>query len=302
MTTSPGSTGPSPALAAGTYRLGDVEVPRIGYGAMQLPGPGVMGPPRDRDEALAVLREAYDLGVRHVDTAQFYGPEVANELLREAYAPHGAWPKDLVVVTKVGAYRDDAGAWLHDLNPASLQRQVRENLETLGRDRVDVVNLRLEGAGDGHSPAATEPITPQVEALAALVEEGIVGHVGLSVATLDQLAEAQAVTPVACVQNFYNLVDRHDEELLAATREQGIAYVPFFPLGGFTPLQAAGLDQVAARLGATPMQVAQAWLLQRSDNLLLISGTSSTAHLRENVAAGSLVLDDEAVAALDALA
>ena len=283
------------ALPGGSYHLGDLEVPRVGFGAMQLAGPGVFGPPKDRDAAIAVLREVVELGIRHIDTADFYGPYVTNELIREALHPY---PADLHIVTKVGARRDDSGAWLHAREPAELTQQVHDNLDHLGLDVLDVVNLRV-GGQDSAEPG---PIAEKVEALAALQQQGLIRHIGLSTVDADQLAEAQAITPVVCVQNFYNIAHREDERLLRLTAEQGIAYVPYFPLGGFSPLQSDGLHAVAARLGATPMAVALVWLLQRSPNMLLIPGTSSVEHLRDNVAGAGLDLPPDAVAELDALA
>jgi pyridoxine 4-dehydrogenase len=281
-------------LAGGTYRVADLEFTRVGYGAMQLAGPGVFGPPKDRDEAIAVLRTAVELGIRHIDTADFYGPHVTNELIREALAPY---PPDLNIVTKVGARRDERGGWPHARTPAELRAQVHDNLRRLGVDALDVVNLRVGGV------EAPEPgsIAEQFEALARLRQQGLIRHLGLSTVTADQLAEAQTIAPVVCVQNLYNLARRGDDPLVDLTAEQGIAYVPYFPLGGFSPLQSDALERVAARLGATPMAVALAWLLRRSPNILLIPGTSSVAHLRENVAAATLELPPDAAADLDAI-
>jgi len=277
-----------------TYRVGDLDLTRVGYGAMQLAGPGVFGPPKDRDAAIAVLRAAVELGIRHIDTADFYGPYVTNELIREALAPY---PDDLHIVTKVGARRDDTGGWLHARTPAELTAQVHDNLRRLGLDALDVVNLRVGGT------EAPEPgsIAEQFAALAQLRERGLIRHLGLSTVTADQLAEAQAIAPVVCVQNLYNLARREDDDLVDLTARQGIAYVPYFPLGGFSPLQSHALDAVAKRLDATPMAVALAWLLRRSPNILLIPGTSSVAHLRENVASAALDLPADAVAELDAI-
>jgi aryl-alcohol dehydrogenase-like predicted oxidoreductase len=278
----------------GTFPLGDLTVPRIGYGAMQLAGPGVFGPPHDRDEAIAVLRTAVELGIRHIDTADFYGPIVTNEIIREALAPY---PEDLVIVTKVGARRDAEGGWPHARTPAELRQQVHDNLDHLGLEVIDVVNLRVGGL-DAPEPGS---IAEMFEALAELREQGLIKHLGLSTVTAEQLAEAQQIAPVACVQNFYNLAHRADDELVDITAAQGIAFVPYFPLGGFSPLQVGALDAVAARLGATPLAVAQAWLLQRSPNMLLIPGTSSVAHLRENVEGAQLELPADVVAELDAI-
>ena len=283
------------SLPGGTFLLGDLEVTRMGYGAMQLAGPHVFGPPKDRDEAVAVLREVVELGINHIDTSDYYGPFVTNEIIREALAPY---PEGLVIVTKVGARRDDEGGWPHAREPHELKQQVHDNLERLGLEAMDVVNLRMGGFQD------PEPgtVAPQVEALAELQQEGLVRHIGISTVNAEQVAEAQTIAPIACVQNFYNIAHRDDDDLVDALAEQGIAYVPYFPLGGFTPLQSDGLNGVAARLGATPMSVALAWLLQRSPNILLIPGTSSREHLRENVAGAALELPEDAVAELDALA
>ncbi len=288
MTTTTSSLG-------GSFHLADRTVPRIGYGAMRLPGPGVMGPPEDHDEAVAVLRTALELGVRHIDTAEFYGPRVANELIREALSPY---PDDLVIVTKVGSRRDDAGHWLPKRDRAELQAQVRDNLTTLGLDVLDVVNVRVGGQD---APVAGS-IAEQVEAVAELQQQGLVRHIGVSTVNADQVAEAQSIAPVVCVQNLYNVANRDDDPLIDALAAEGIAYVPYFPLGGFSPLQTDELGRVADRLGSSPLQVAQAWLLQRSPNVLLIPGTSSVAHLRENVAAADLQLPPDAVQELDAIA
>jgi aryl-alcohol dehydrogenase-like predicted oxidoreductase len=281
-------------LPGGTYRVADLDFTRVGYGAMQLAGPGVFGAPTDRDEALAVLRAAVDLGIRHIDTADFYGPRVTNELIREALAPY---PSDLHIVTKVGARRDERGGWPHARTPAELRAQVHDNLRNLGLDVLDVVNLRVGGV------EAPEPgsIAEQFEALAQLRQQGLIRHLGLSTVTAEQLAEAQSIAPVVCVQNLYNVARRGDDALVDLTAAQGIAYVPYFPLGGFSPLQSEALELVAARLGATPMAVALAWLLRRSPNMLLIPGTASVAHLRENVAAATLELPPDAMADLDAI-
>ena len=285
------------ALPGGTYQLGDLPVSRVGLGAMQLAGPGVFGPPADRGQAVAVLREAVGLGVTHIDTADFYGPFVTNEIIREALAPY---PADVHIVTKVGAVRDDAGGWVQQQTAAALREQVHSNLRNLKLDALDVVNLRVGGGSDGHSPVPGS-IAERFAVLAGLRDQGLIRHLGLSTVDADQLAEAQAIAPVVCVQNFYNLARRDDDALVELTARQGIAYVPYFPLGGFTPLQSDVLGSVAARLGASQQAVALAWLLRRSPNMLVIPGTSSVAHLRENVASGSLSLDDAAVAELDSI-
>jgi pyridoxine 4-dehydrogenase len=278
----------------GTLRLADdLVLSRMGFGAMQLAGPGVFGPPRDRDQAVAVLREAVENGVTHIDTSDFYGPVVVNELIREALRPY---PADLRIVTKVGARRGADGSWRPSLEPADLKAQVRENLAHLGVDAIDVVNLRLSAHGTGEEPVA-EPFG----ALAELQKEGLIRHLGLSEASDTQLTEAQAIAPVVTVQNLYNVADRRDDAMVDRCAAEGIAYAAYFPLGGFTPLQSAALDGVAARLGASPQQVALAWLLRRSPTMVLIPGTSSLAHLRENIAAAGLVLPPEAVAELDTI-
>jgi pyridoxine 4-dehydrogenase len=265
---------------------------------MQLAGPGVFGPPKDRDEAIAVLRAAVELGITNIDTADFYGPHVTNEIIREALAPY---PDDVHIVTKVGARRDSAGAWIHTHTPAELRAEVHDNLRRLKLDAMDVVNLRVAGGGATGSLPAPGPIAEQFEALAELRSQGLIRHLGLSTVTAEQLAQAQQIAPVVCVQNFYNIARREDDPLVDLTASQGIAFVPYFPLGGFSPLQSDTLGTVAERLGVTPMAVALAWLLQRSPNLLLIPGTSSVAHLRANVASASLELDAATVAELDAI-
>jgi aryl-alcohol dehydrogenase-like predicted oxidoreductase len=278
----------------GTLRLAeDLVISRMGFGAMQLAGPGVFGPPRDRDQALAVLREAVNLGVTHIDTSDFYGPFVVNELIRQALYPY---PADLRIVTKVGARRGQDGRWRPALEPDDIKAAVRENLEHLGVDALDVVNLRLSAHGTGQEPVA-EPFG----ALAELQKEGLVRHLGLSEATDAQLTEAQGIAPVVTVQNLYNVADRHDDAIVDRCAAEGIAYAAYFPLGGFTPLQSATLDDVAGRLGASAHQVALAWLLQRSPAMALIPGTSSVAHLRENIAAADLALPPDAVAELDTI-
>jgi aryl-alcohol dehydrogenase-like predicted oxidoreductase len=280
---------------AGTFRLGDRDVNRMGYGAMQLAGPGVFGPPKDRDQAIAVLREAVASGVNHIDTSDYYGPHVVNEIIREALAPY---PDDLVLVSKLGARRGDDASWIPWNKPDELAQGLRDNLSRLGVDSMEVVNLRIMGAVHGPTEGS---IRGQVEAMAELQRQGLVRHIGLSNVTATQVEEAQGIAPIACVQNHYNLVHREDDELIDALAEQGIAYVPFFPLGGFTPLQSDELSGISAEIDATPMQVALAWLLQRSPNILLIPGTSSLAHLRENLAAAELELSDEVLQRLDAI-
>jgi len=282
-------------LAGDTFRVAGLTFTRMGFGTMQLPGPGVFGPPRDRAEALRVLRTAYELGVRHLDTADFYGPHVSNELIREALHPY---PDDLVIVTKVGAVRDERGGWILEREPDQLRAQVHDNLRRLGVEALDVVNLRL---GDRQGGVVAGSIAEMFGVLADLQRQGAIRHLGLSVVDAAQLAEAQAIAPVVTVQNLYNLAHRQDDPLVDALAAQGIAYVPFFPLGGFDPLQAAELDGVAGRLSATPMAVALAWLLHRSPNVLLIPGTSSVAHLRENVAAAALDLPADTLAELDTI-
>jgi aryl-alcohol dehydrogenase-like predicted oxidoreductase len=280
---------------AGSFRLGDRTVNRMGYGAMQLAGPGVFGPPRDRRAAVEVLREAVASGVNHIDTSDFYGPYVTNQIIAEAFHPY---PDDLTIVTKVGAARRDDASWRPALEPADLVGQVHDNLRNLGLAVLDVVNLRVPG--QLHSPSEgslEEPFT----ALAELQRQGLIRHLGLSNVTSAQVKQAQSIAPVICVQNEYNLVRRADDALVDEMAAAGIAYVPFFPLGGFTPLQSSALETVAAGLGATPMQTALAWLLQRAPNILLIPGTSSLLHLRENLAAAKLILSDEALAELDAI-
>ena len=278
---------------AGTYALGTHTVKRLGYGAMQLAGKGVFGPPKDREAALTVLREAVANGVNHIDTSDFYGPHVTNQIIREALAPYA---KDLVIVTKIGAMRDAQGGWLPASSPAQLRQAVHDNLRNLGLDVLEVVNLRV--MFDVHGPAEGSIETP-LAALAELQREGLVRHIGLSNVTARQVAEARSMCAIACVQNHYNLVHRRDDALIDDLAREGIPYVPFFPLGGFTPLQSAGLSDVAQRLGATPMQAALAWLLRRSPNILLIPGTSSVRHLRENLAAAAVDLPAEAVEALN---
>ncbi|GAB3846762.1 aldo/keto reductase family oxidoreductase [Micromonospora andamanensis] len=284
----------TPSLPGGTWPLGDQTVTRFGYGAMQLAGPWVMGPPADRDGALAVLREAVDRGITHIDTSDAYGPRVTNELIREALHPY---PESLVIATKVGANRDAQGGWPTARRPEELREQVHQNLRSLGVETLDLVNMRM-GDAAGPQPGS---ITEAFETLAALQQEGLIRHLGVSNVTAEQVAEARAVAPVVCVQNMYNLAHRHDDYLIEQLAADGIAYVPFFPLGGFSPVQSEALSGVAARSGSTPMSVALAWLVQRSPNILLIPGTSKVAHLRENIVGAGLPLSAEDVAALDGI-
>jgi len=278
-----------------TFPLAGHAVQRMGYGAMQLAGPGVFGPPKDRGAAIAVLREAVASGVNHIDTSDFYGPHITNQLIREALHPY---PDDLVIVTKVGAVRGNDGSWLPALEPEDIERGVHDNLRNLGVDALDVVNMRIMGSV--HAPAEGS-IEKQVVALAELQQRGLVRHIGLSNVTAAQVAEAQGIAEIVCVQNHYNLVHREDDALVDELAGKGIAYVPFFPLGGFTPIQSSALSTVAQTIGATPMQVALAWLLHRASNILLIPGTSSLGHLRENMQAARLSLTDEVRAELDAI-
>jgi len=284
------------ALPGGTFTMAeDMTVTRVGYGAMQLAGPGVFGPPKDRDAAVAVLREAVGLGITHIDTSDFYGPHVTNEIIKEALHPY---PDGLRIVTKVGARRDAEGGWPHARSPEELRQAVHDNLRNLGLEALDAVNLRL-GGFDGPEPGSVEE---QFTALAQMQQDGLIRHLGLSTVSADQIAEAQTIAPVVCVQNFYNVAHRVDDELIDSLAAQGIAYVPYFPLGGFSPLQSDTLESVAGRLDATPMAVALAWLLQRSPNILLIPGTSSLAHLRENVAGAALALPQEELSELNGIA
>jgi pyridoxine 4-dehydrogenase len=281
---------------AGTFALGGRVVQRLGYGAMQLAGPGVFGPPKDRNSAIAVLREAVASGVNHIDTSDFYGPHVTNQLIREALHPY---PKGLVIVTKIGARRGNDASWIPAFSREELIAAVRDNLRNLGVDALDVVNLRcmfgIHGPAEGSIEA---PLT----VLAELQRQGLVRHIGLSNVTATQIAEGRRICEIVCVQNLYNLAHRDDDALIDQLAEAGTAYVPFFPLGGFTPLQSTILSDVANRLGATPMQVALAWLLQRAPNILLIPGTSSLEHLRENLAAADLKLTRDTVTLLDQIA
>ncbi len=278
-----------------TFPGTSTTVHRMGYGAMQLAGPGVWGPPKNHEAALAVLREVVAAGVNHIDTSDFYGPRVTNQLIREALSPY---PAGLVLVTKLGARRPADKSWQPAISPEDLKAGVHDNLRNLGVDALQIVNFRRIGSGHGTEEGS---IAPQVRALAELKQQGLIQHIGLSNVTAAQVAEAQAITPVVCVQNHYNLAHREDDALIDSLHRQGIAYVPFFPLGGFTPLQSSTLSEVATRLQATPMQVALAWLLHRSPNILLIPGTSSVAHLRENLAAAQLTLSTDVLEELDGI-
>ncbi len=284
------------ATAAGTFTLAEgLTVTRMGYGAMQLAGPHVFGPPANRDAAVAVLREAVALGITHIDTSDYYGPYITNQIIKEALHPY---PDSLHIITKVGSRRDAEGGWPHARTPGQLRQAVFDNLEHLGLDTLDVVNLRL-GGFDGPTPGSiSEPFT----VLAKLQQEGLIKHLGISTVNADQITEAQSIAPIVCVQNLYNLVHRVDDDLIDTLAAQGIAYVPYFPLGGFSPLQSDKLNSVASHLNVTPMTVALAWLLQRSPNILLIPGTSSVAHLRDNVAAATLTLSEHDLTELNDIA
>jgi len=281
---------------SGTYKLGDRTVHRIGYGAMQLAGKGVFGPPKDHDAAIAVLREAIAQGVNHIDTSDYYGPYVTNKLIREALAPY---PDDLTIVTKIGARRGEDASWLPAFTADELEQAVHDNLRNLGLEVMDVVNLRIMFGVHGPAEGSIEA---QVTKLAELQRKGLVRHIGLSNVTRAQIAEGRKICDIVCVQNQYNLAHRDDDALIDELARDGIAYVPFFPLGGFSPLQSSTLSRVAERLGATPMQVALAWLLQRSPNILLIPGTSSVEHLRENLAAAELELSGDVLNELEGVA
>jgi pyridoxine 4-dehydrogenase len=282
-------------LPGGTFTLAEgLTVTRVGYGAMQLAGPGIFGPPKDRGAAIAVLREAVELGITHIDTSDYYGPHVTNQIIKEALHPY---PDELHIVTKVGAYRDVKGGWPHALSPEQLRQAVHDNLIHLGLDALEVVNLRVGGFDSPEPGSIAEPFT----ALAQLQQEGLIKHLGISTVSAEQIAEAQSIAPIVCVQNFYNLAHRVDDDLIESLAAQDIAYVPYFPLGGFTPLQSGTLESVATRLEATPMAVALAWLLQRSPNILLIPGTSSVAHLRENINGAALALSENDLSELNAI-
>ncbi len=283
-------------LPGGTFAIAeDLTVTRVGYGAMQLAGPGVFGPPKDRDAAIAVLREAVELGITHIDTSDYYGPHVTNQIIKEALHPY---TDELHIVTKVGAYRDVKGGWPHARSPEQLRQAVHDNLIHLGLEALDVVNLRVGGFDSPEPGSLAEPF----EALAQLQQEGLIEHLGISTVSAEQIAEAQSIAPVVCVQNFYNLAHRVDDELIDSLAAEGIAYVPYFPLGGFTPLQSGTLEAVASRLDTTPMTVALAWLLQRSENILLIPGTSSVAHLHENIKGAALALSENELTELNGIA
>jgi pyridoxine 4-dehydrogenase len=282
-------------LPGGTFTLAnDLTVTRMGYGAMQLAGPHVFGPPADRAAAVAVLREAIDLGMTHIDTSDYYGPHITNQVIKEALYPY---PDNLRIVTKVGARRDSTGGWPSALAPQELRQAIQDNLKNLGLEVLDVVNLRVGGFSSPEPSSIAEPFS----VLAQLQQEGLIKHLGVSTVLAEQVAEAQSIAPIVCVQNFYNIAHRVDDKLIDSLATQGIAYVPYFPLGGFTPLQSDNLNSIASRLNATPMGVALAWLLRRSPNILLIPGTSSVAHLRENVAGAAIELPDDALGALNAL-
>jgi aryl-alcohol dehydrogenase-like predicted oxidoreductase len=283
-------------LPGGTFKLADdLTLTRMGYGAMQLAGPHVFGPPADHDGALSVLREVVKLGITHIDTSDYYGPHITNQLIKEALHPY---PEQLRIITKVGALRDAQGNWPTALAPGQLRQAVHDNLANLGVDALDVVNLRVGGL-DAPTPGS---IAAPFRVLAEMQQEGFIKHLGVSTVSAEQVAEAQSIAPVVCVQNSYNIANRRDDSLIESLAKQGIAYVPYFPLGGFSPLQSHTLSGVAARLDTTPMAVALAWLLQRSPNILLIPGTSSIEHLRENVAGAGLQLPDDAIKELNAIA
>jgi aryl-alcohol dehydrogenase-like predicted oxidoreductase len=282
-------------LPGGTFTMAeDLTVTRMGYGAMQLAGPGVFGPPKDRDAAVTVLREAVELGITHIDTADFYGPRLTNQIIKDALYPY---PDELRIVTKVGAKRDAQGGWPHARSPQELRQAVHDNLKNLGLDALDVVNLRVGGLDSPEPGSIAEPFT----ALVQLQQEGLIRYLGLSTVNAEQIAEAQSIAPVVCVQNYYNIVNRADDGLIDSLAAQGIAYVPYFPLGGFNPLQSSTLESAATRLGTTPMAVALAWLLQRSPNILLIPGTSSVSHLRENITGAALTIPEDELTELNSV-
>ena len=282
-------------LPGGTFTMAEaLTVTRMGYGAMQLAGPGVFGPPKDRDAAVAVLREAVELGITHIDTADFYGPHITNQIIKEALYPY---PDELCIVTKVGAKRDAQGGWPHARSPQELRQAVHDNLKNLGLDALSVVNLRVGGLDSPEPGSIAEPFT----ALAQLQQEGLIRHLGLSTVNAEQIAEAQSIAPVVCVQNYYNIANRADDSLIDSLAAQGIAYVPYFPLGGFSPLQSSTLESAATRLGTTPMAVALAWLFRRSPNILLIPGTSSVSHLRENITGAAVTIPEDELTELNSV-
>jgi pyridoxine 4-dehydrogenase len=287
------------ALPGGNFKLADdITVHRVGYGAMQLAGPGVFGEPKDRDGAIAVLRTAIQMGINHIDTSDFYGPHITNRIIKEALYPYS---DDLAIVTKVGAKRDDTGNWLPAESPDELRQAVHDNLENLGLEVLDIVNFRIHSS-EGNHDTSYESIAKPFSVLAELQKQGLIRHLGISTATAEQIAEAQSIAPVVCVQNMYNIANRDDDALIDSLASQGIAYVPYFPLGGFSPLQSETLNSVAQRLGASPMGIALAWLLQRSPNILLIPGTSSIAHLQENIAGASTQLPQDVLEELNGIA
>lgn len=282
-------------VPGGTFTMAeDLTVTRVGYGSMQLAGPGVFGPPKDREAAVAVLREAIELGITHIDTSDYYGPHITNQIIKEALYPY---PDELHIVTKVGAYRDAKGGWPHARSPEQLRQAVHDNLIHLGLEVLDVVNLRVGGFDSPEPGSIAEPFS----ALAQMQQEGLIKHLGISTVSAEQVAEAQSIAPIVCVQNFYNLAHRVDDELIESLAAQDIAYVPYFPLGGFTPLQSDTLESVATRLQATPMTVALAWLLQRSGNVLLIPGTSSVSHLHDNIKGTALTLSENDLTELNSI-
>jgi len=283
-------------LPGGTFTMAeDLTVTRMGYGAMQLAGPNVFGPPADRDAAVAVLREATALDITHIDTSDYYGPYITNQIIKEALHPY---PDDLHIVTKVGALRDDRGRWSQALAPSQLRQAIHDNLDHLGLDVLDAVNLRVGGFDSPEPGSIAEPFTT----LAEMQQEGLIKHLGLSTVTAEQIEQAQSIAPIVCVQNFYNIANRTDDALIDHLAKQGIAYVPYFPLGGFSPIQSDELASVARSLNATPVAVAVSWLLQRSENILLIPGTSSVEHLRENVAAAELRIPEDELTELNHIA
>jgi pyridoxine 4-dehydrogenase len=284
---------------AGSFRLSDdLNLKRMGYGAMQLAGPGVFGQPKDHDSAIAVLREVVHVGINHIDTSDFYGPHITNQLIKEALSPY---PEELHIVTKVGAKRDNKGSWLPAASADELRRAVHDNLENLGLEYLDIVNFRIHSGEDSHNISSSS-IGEPFSVLAELQKQGLIKHLGISTASKEQIEEAQQIAPIVCVQNMYNIANRQDDELIDSLNAEGIAYVPYFPLGGFSPLQSETLSAVAERLNSTPMAVALAWLLQRSPNILLIPGTSSVDHLHENISAATITLPQDALDELNSIA